>query len=219
MNHKILIVEDDNALRQGLERSLDSDNIMTISAGSISEARKKLNDDKEIKLVLLDCNLPDGNGIDFCPEVTGRGIPVIFLTVLDSELDEVSALRAGGVDYIRKPFSLMVLRERILAALRRNELRAEYVDERFCFSFSRMEYTVDGNQIQLSQTEQKLLRSFIENRGQILPRSRLVEILWSCDSDFIDENALSVTIRRLRTKLGDTDKIKTVYGLGYVWKD
>lgn len=116
---KLLIVEDDRTLREGLCRSLSSDTIQTESAATLAEAYRK-NADNKFDLILLDCNMPDGNGIDFCTAIQKHSsVPVIFLTVLESELDEVSAFRAGGVDYIKKPFSLMVLRERINTALSR----------------------------------------------------------------------------------------------------
>ncbi|MBQ8509126.1 MAG: response regulator transcription factor [Clostridia bacterium] len=215
MLHTLLIIEDDRPLREGLLHTLKSDDLTLLAAASIAEAKDLLNT-HSIDLALLDCNLPDGSGIELCPLLMERGIQVIFLTVRDSELDEVAAFRAGAVDYVRKPFSLMVLRERIANALRRMDSGCEYSDSRYSFSFSRMIFHAGDSEVQFSQNEVKLLRCLVENRRQIVTRDTLIERLWSCDSEYIDENTLSVTVKRLRAKLG-SDCIRTVYGLGYMW--
>ena len=216
MKH-ILIVEDDTALREGLAAALQSAAVTTASAANLAEARRILCE-CTFDLLLLDCNLPDGSGIDLCREVTAaQDIPVIFLTVRDAEIDEVTAFRAGACDYIKKPFSLTILQERIAAALRRRSPNHIYEDSRFRFDFTELTFTADGQRVILSSTEQKLLAVFCSHKGQILERQTLVDKIWSCDSDYIDENALSVTVKRLRNKLG-ADCIGTVYGMGYVWK-
>lgn len=216
MKH-ILIIEDDSALREGLLTALRNDGIMTHAAQDLAGARRMIAE-REFDLLLLDCNLPDGSGVELCREVTeARDIPVLFLTVRDSELDEVTAFRAGASDYIKKPFSLTVLNERIAAALRKRSQGNIYEDKRYRFDFTTLNYFVDGVPVTLSASEQKLLSAFTSHKGQVLERQTLVELLWSCGSDYIDENALSVTVKRLRDKLG-ADAVKTVYGLGYVWK-
>ncbi len=216
MKH-ILIVEDDTALRKGLAAALQSTAVTTASAANLAEARRILRE-CTFDLLLLDCNLPDGSGIDLCREATAaQDIPVIFLTVRDAEIDEVTAFRAGACDYIKKPFSLTILQERIAAALRRRSPNHIYEDSRFRFNFTELTFTADGQRVILSSTEQKLLAVFCTHKGQILERQTLVDKIWSCDSDYIDENALSVTVKRLRNKLG-ADCIGTVYGMGYVWK-
>lgn len=213
----IMIVEDDRTLREGLCRALCDEYDMA-SASGVNEARAlvgRLTPD----LVLLDCELPDGNGIDLCRELTrSLTAPIIFLTVLDSELDEVAALRAGACDFIRKPFSLMVLKERIRTALRRGSSPNEiYEDRLYRFDFTGMRYTVGHSEVQLSAAEQKLLRALTANRRRVVPRARLTELLWGCSAEYVDENALSVTMKRLRAKLG-AGCIQTVYGLGYLWE-
>ncbi len=216
MKH-ILIVEDDTALREGLAAALQSETIAVQSAADLAEARRILQG-QNFDLLLLDCNLPDGSGIDLCREVTAlQEVPVIFLTVRDAEIDEVTAFRAGACDYVKKPFSLTILQERISAALRKRSPNHIYEDSRFRFDFTELVFSADGQKIILSSTEQKLLAVFCNHKGQILERKTLVDKIWSCDSDYIDENALSVTVKRLRDKLG-ADCIGTVYGMGYVWK-
>ena len=216
MKH-ILIVEYDTTLRKGLAAALQSTAVTTASAANLAEARRILRE-CTFDLLLLDCNLPDGSGIDLCREATAaQDIPVIFLTVRDAEIDEVTAFRAGACDYIKKPFSLTILQERIAAALRRRSPNHIYEDSRFRFDFTELTFTAEGQRVILSSTELKLLAVFCTHKGQILERQTLVDKIWSCDSDYIDENALSVTVKRLRNKLG-ADCIGTVYGMGYVWK-
>ncbi|MBR4959627.1 MAG: response regulator transcription factor [Clostridia bacterium] len=213
----ILIVEDDVALREGLTNALQNNTLQAYAASNLDDARRIL-DERTFDLLLLDCNLPDGSGIDLCREVTAtKDTPVIFLTVRDAEIDEVTAFRAGACDYIRKPFSLTILQERIAAALRKHLPNHIYEDAHFRFDFTELTFSADGQRVILSSTEQKLLAVFCNHKGQILERQTLVDRIWSCDSDYIDENALSVTVKRLRDKLG-ADCIGTVYGMGYVWK-
>ena len=214
---QILIVEDDTVLREGLAAALQNRDTAVCAAPDLFSARKALRD-KTFDLLLLDCNLPDGSGVDLCREVTTAGdIPVIFLTVRDTEIDEVAAFRAGACDYVKKPFSLTILQERIAAALRKRSGGHIYEDSRFWFDFVSMTFSADGKKIAFSAAEQKLLAVFCTHKGQILERQTLVDRIWACDSDYIDENALSVTVKRLRDKLG-RECIGTVYGLGYIWK-
>lgn len=213
----LLIAEDDTTLREGLAAALQNNDLSVRTAADLSEARRLLRE-CTFDLLLLDCNLPEGSGVDLCREVTAvQDIPVIFLTVRDAEIDEVTAFRAGACDYVKKPFSLTILQERIAAALRKHSPNHTYEDTRFRFDFTELKFTADGQNIMLSSTEQKLLAVFCTHKGQILERRTLVDKIWSCDSDYIDENALSVTVKRLRDKLG-ADCIGTVYGMGYVWK-
>ena len=160
-----------------------------------------------------------------CREVrkTSR-IPIALLTAKDMELDIVKGLECGADDYITKPFSLMVLRARIRALLRRNtgEQQAEYSNSVFRFCFDTMEFYKEGKAIELSKTEQRILYLLVFNAGQILTRERLLEWVWPDSTEYVEDNALSVGIRRLRDKLEDTPSkpayIKTVYGKGYVWE-
>ena len=213
---RILIIEDDDAIRTGLCRSFSSDTLETVGAEDLSSARRLLNSG-HFDLLLLDCNLPDGNGIDFCRELMNRmTIPVIFLTVRDSEIDEVAAFRAGACDYVKKPFSLMVLRERIAALLERTEKRSDlYADRRYRFDFTSLDFFVDGTRVYLGSTEYKLLAVLVKNAGNVLSRAALTDALWEGGGE-LNENALSVAVSRLRGRLGEKS-ISTIYGLGYMW--
>ena len=149
---------------------------------------------------------------------TDSGVPVILLTANDLETDVVSGLEKGADDYITKPFSLAILRARVATQLRRISAFSPTVQiDSFCFDFDHMEYTIRGQKIELSKTEQKLLRLLVENRGRTLSRELLVDRIWTDGADYVDENALSVTVKRLRDKLETPTYIKTIYGIGYTW--
>lgn len=216
---KILIVEDDKALGSGLCRALASDATLAENAENLRTAKTMLKNGS-YRLVILDVNLPDGNGFDFLPEIKKEyGIPVIMLTANDLESDIVAGLEAGADDYITKPFSLAVLRARVNTQLRKAVVKssAKFAADGYVFDFDKMEFTVNGIPAELSKTEQKLLRILTENAGLTLSREKLIDRIWTDGAEYVDENALSVTVKRLRDKLYAKDYIKTVYGLGYSW--
>ncbi|MNI33042.1 Sensory transduction protein regX3 [compost metagenome] len=221
----ILIVEDDISLNRGIALTLAQEGITIEQAYDLATA-KALFASRSIDLIVLDVNLPDGSGLDFCQEVRQMsGVPVIFLTANDMESDIVFGFELGCDDYITKPFSLMVLRSRVMAVLRRSDPQREdkLILGSMIFDFGRMEFRRQGQQISLSKTEQKLLKVLVSNRGQILTRDQLMEQVWNHEAEFVDENALTVTVKRLRTKIEDDPSapkfIKTVYGLGYMWTE
>jgi len=217
----ILIIEDDSALTTGLCRALSSGEIHTAGCHCLREARIMLQQEV-YALILLDVNLPDGNGFDFLKEIKSRfSIPVILLTANDMETDIVAGLELGADDYITKPFSLAVLRARVNTALRRKnpeKTSASFLTDCYSFDFDKMEFFYNGIKTELSKTEQKLLRLLVENAGITLSRDKLIDMVWTDGAEYVDENALSVTVKRLRDKLNAQDHIKTVYGIGYVWK-
>lgn len=222
--YHILIVEDDKGLNHGIMLALKEEGTEFYSAYTIGQA-KKIRKEKEVDMVLLDVNLPDGSGFDFLQEIRKTSqVPVLIITANDMEIDEVTGLSLGADDYITKPFSLMVLRARVTRMRERMDREKEsdvYESERYSFAFEKMCFSVEGEEISLSKTEQKLLRLFVKNPGQTLSRERLVDVIWSDGGRFVDENALSVTVNRLRHKLEGKKgicPIQTVYGLGYVWE-
>ena len=186
---------------------------------TLAQAREALGKGR-FDLLLLDVNLPDGSGLELLREVRGQ-VPVILLTANDLETDIVTGLESGAEDYITKPFSLAVLRARVNAQLRRGKRDARVEVGPFVFDFDRMEFRKDGKALELSKTEQKLLRLLVENRGQTLARGILVDRIWTDGAEYVDENALSVTVKRLRGKLEENPSapqyLKTVYGIGYTW--
>ncbi len=222
MEH-IFLLEDDEALGRGIAMALDTPERTVTLAQTISQAESLLH--QQFSLLILDINLPDGSGIDLLRRlrVQGNCVPVILLTANDLELDEVTGLEAGADDYITKPFSLAVLRARVGAQLRRSlqSTREAFSQGPFFFDFQRMEFQRDGMAVDLSKTEQKLLRILVENRGHTVPRDVLVDRIWTDGASFVEENALSVTMKRLRGKLEQDparpEYLRTVYGIGYTW--
>lgn len=220
----IMIVEDDADLAEGISMSLNDENLEFILCRTVAEARELLRQ-KTFELLILDINLPDGSGLELCREIRRSSrVPIALLTAKDLELDIVKGLECGADDYITKPFSLMVLRARIRALLRRNseEQNAEYCDPVFRFCFDTMKFYKNGDSIELSKTEQRILYLLVFHAGQILTRERLLEWVWPEGTEYVEDNALSVGIRRLRDKLEDVPSkpvyIKTVYGRGYLWE-
>ena len=223
MKH-IFLLEDDETLGRGITIALTSAEVSVICRASLTLAREALVE-KQFDLLILDVNLPDGSGLDLLRQVRAKGdtTPVILLTANDLELDEVTGLEAGADDYITKPFSLAVLRARVNAQLRRSAPQASQILSvgPFAFDFEQMDFRRNGTAVELSKTEQKLLRVLVENRGHAVSRSTLVDRVWTDGAEFVEENALSVTVKRLRSKLeNDPSKpeyLKTVYGIGYIW--
>lgn len=220
----ILILEDDEDLAEGICLSLRSSELEFVRCSRISQA-KELMADRIFDLLIFDINLPDGSGLDFCRQVRRSSkVPIALLTAKDMELDIVAGLEYGADDYITKPFSLMVLRARIRALLRRGtaDQKADYETSIFSFHFDNMQFYKQGKALDLSKTEQRILYLLVFNEGRILTRERLLEWVWPEGTEYVEDNALSVGIRRLRDKLEDEPSspryIKTLYGKGYMWE-
>ncbi|WP_339169776.1 response regulator transcription factor [Paenibacillus sp. FSL H7-0943] len=221
----ILIVEDDRSLNKGIALTLSQNNVMIHQAYDIAAA-EHIFTVNPIDLIILDINLPDGSGLDYCEQLRKISrVPIIFLTANDMESDIITGFALGGDDYITKPFSLMVLRARVMAVLRRTESlgTGKITLGPLELDFEKLEYSKNKQSLQLSKTEQKLLRLLVTNTGNILTREQLIDKIWSKDAEFVDENALTVAIKRLRAKLEDDPAapkyIKTIYGLGYMWTE
>ena len=221
---RIFLLEDDEALGRGITMALEGPERAVFRSGTLAEAEEILSRER-FSLLILDVNLPDGSGLELLKQLRQRGdsVPVILLTANDLELDIVAGLELGADDYITKPFSLAVLRARVNTQLRRGgAVQPERLElSGFIFDFGRMSFTKEGIPVELSKREQQLLRLLVENRGQTLTRAALVDRIWTDGAEYVDENALSVTVKRLRDKLEDAPSrpryIKTVYGLGYTW--
>ena len=216
--NRLLIVEDDRALGEGVRMALRGPELEAELCHTLAGARALLAG-REFDLLLLDVNLPDGSGLDLLRELRGGGGPgVILLTANDLESDQVAGLELGADDYVTKPFSLAVLRARVNRLLRRGSAPAAALElGPFSFDFERLRFMRNGTEVELSKTEQRLLRLLVEHRGQTLTREQLLDRVWD-GGEFVDANALSVAVKRLRDKLTDAP-IKTVYGLGYTWEE
>ena len=223
----ILIVEDDVYLAEGIEFALEDDDFKFVHCKTIKDSKKKI-DNNIFDLIILDINLPDGNGFDFCKEIRKMSkVPIILLTARDMEVDIVRGLEYGADDYITKPFSIMILRSRIRALLRRNNIiennYGDYNKGKFVFKFTSMKFYKDNILIELSKTEQRILYILVSNENIIITRERLLGWVWPDGTEYVEDNALSVGIKRLREKLEDNFSrpkyIKTIYGKGYIWEN
>ena len=201
---QIFLLEDDETLGRGIAMALTGPETSVICHPSLAKAQEALAEER-FDLLILDVNLPDGSGLGLLRQVRAAGdsTPVILLTANNLELDEVTGLEAGADDYITKPFSLAVLRARVNTQLRRgaSKVSPSLSMGPFAFDFEQMDFRRNGRLVELSKTEQKLLRMLVENRGHAVPQATLVDRVWTDGAEFVEENALSVTVKRLRSKL------------------
>lgn len=224
---RLLLLEDDQSLIDGLVYALTKEGFALDVAMTVREARAQLAA-QAYDLLLLDQTLPDGSGLALCEEVRagGNAVPIIFLTAMDEEIQVIRALDAGGDDYITKPFKLGELCSRIRAQLRRSGMLRQQEQEPVSEGKVRIEggraYR-EGEPLELTATELRLLACFLRNRGQVLTREQLLAALWDEDANFVDDNTLSVYIRRLREKVerdpSAPQHLRTVRGLGYEWRE
>ena len=214
---KILLVEDDSALREALEELLCREGYDVETAPNARSARESMN--REIDLVMLDVGLPDGDGVALCRQWRSEDVqtPILFLTAKDEELDVVRGLDAGGNDYVTKPFRMQELLSRIRALLRRNQKETTITRSGITLDKAKLQVSRDGEVLLLTVTEYKILAKLISERS-IITRAVLLDALWDADSRFVDDNTLSVHISRLREKVGGSH-IKTIRGVGYQWVD
>ncbi|WP_160687394.1 response regulator transcription factor [Clostridium sp. C2-6-12] len=221
----ILIVEDDKILNKGLTFSMKQNGYDVRSVFNNREAVEVLAENK-IDLIILDINLPDKSGVDLCKDIRENSdIPILFLTANDTEQDIVNGFQAGCDDYISKPFSIEILKQRISAVLRRSEVKEEnvYKSGAIKINFDKMEVTKESEIIKLTPKEYKLLKLLVKNCGKVLKRETILEKLWDINGEFIDANSLSVTVKRLRQKIEEDIKnpeyVITVFGIGYMWSE
>lgn len=216
----IFLLEDDKILSKGISIALEKDGHHVTTAYGYVEALKKYTL-KKYNLFLLDINLPDGNGMNFCQKIRQTSqLPVLFLTANDTEEDMLNGYDVGCDDYISKPFSIDVLRRKVSAILKRTiteTARIQYKDLEV--DMEKCLVLLNGEEVHLSATEYKLLCYLIQHKGTVVTKAMLLENLWDKDGNFIDDNTLRVNIKRLRQKLKDDNQeyIVTVFGIGYTF--
>ncbi|MFC3802328.1 response regulator transcription factor [Cohnella sp. GCM10012308] len=232
MNRHLLLVEDDAALHRGIEFTLKQEGFDVTGVYKLAEARSAVaGGERAFDLIVLDVQLPDGSGFDFCAELRAsrNETPIVFLTASDTELDVVRGLDLGGDDYITKPFRLREFLSRIHAVLRRRGpgTDARAADEPVLSSGNlrlhpaEMRLLKDGSEVTLSVTEFRLLSLLMAHPRAVLSKEQILRQLWQHDGAFIDDNTVAVNVRRLREKIEDDpqqpQKILTVRGAGYKW--
>lgn len=223
MSKTILILEDDESLNTGITFKLKKEGYNVLSAMNIEEATKLFNEN-DVDLIVSDINLPDGSGLKFCEEIRKRSdVLIVFLTVLEREIDIVTGYEIGADDYITKPFSLMVFISKINALMKRlddNKTGNRIICHDIVLDTNEMKLFKCEEEVSLSKSEYKLIKYMMENSKQILTKDQLLTHLWDTDK-YVEENAVAVNIKRLRAKVEDNtskpEYIKTVRGVGYVW--
>ncbi|MCC0632934.1 MULTISPECIES: response regulator transcription factor [unclassified Clostridioides] len=219
----LLIIEDDTNLNEGLFYAFESEGFNVLKAYTKQEGLHVFNN-KNIDFIILDCNLPDGNGFDVCKQIREKSdIPIIMLTARDSEIDEVTGLEIGLDDYITKPFSLSVLKARVKVAIRKKSNNKVIYSNGIKLDQNSLKVYKNEVDLELSAVEYKLINYLIENKGQILLKEQILNHIWDSEENYVDENIVSVNIRRLRMKVEDNPSnpkyIKTAYGMGYLWNE
>lgn len=223
MAKKILIIEDDRDLREGLHFAFENDGYLVFEAETekqgLREIRKGIYD-----MVILDCNLPDGLGFDLCRQVREYSdIPILMLTARDTEMDEIKALTLGVNDYMKKPFSLGVLKARMKRILAEKTEKEKLISGNIAIDKNLCKVTKNQEEIPLSKLEYRLLLYLVENKNHVLSKEQILSQLWDREGKYVDDNTVSVNISRLRTKIekdaSNPKFIKTIHGIGYIWKE
>lgn len=225
---KILLLEDDISLVDGLKYFLEKKGFAVDVIGTVVKAKEILLNHNKYDLILLDVTLPDGTGFEVCEYIRGQGsnVPIIFLTASDEEINVIRGLDSGGDDYITKPFKLGELNSRINALLRRagsKNNKSELISGDIKIDFESCRVTKKGQVLDVTGAEYRLLALLIKNAKHTVTRSSILDALWDGSGNFVDDNTLSVYIRRLREKVEDNPSepkhLITVRGFGYQWKE
>ena len=217
---QILLLEDEENLNNGISFKLSKEGYHVLQASTIAEA-KSIFDKEMIDLVICDITLPDGNGLEFGEFVRKKSNAIlIYLTAMDQEIDIVNGYDTGADDYITKPFSVNILTSKVNAFMRRLGDSNEYiyVSGDIEVSLKDMQVKKSDELILLSKTELQLLIYLLKNAGHILSKENILEFIWGNDSQFVDDNTVTVNISRLKSKL-HTENIKNIRGLGYIWTE
>lgn len=211
---KIFLLEDDETLGFGIKTYLNNNGYEVIVSKSLAKAKEVF--DYKFNLIILDVNLPDGTGFDFLKIFKIESTPILFLTVNDSEEDIVKGLNVSD-GYITKPFRLPILKAKIESILRRvDRIEKKLNYEGLVLDEKNYRCLLDGEDINLALKEYEVLKLLLENRGNTLSRDKILEIVWDIDGDFVEDNTLSATVKRLRKKLKDYSYVvETVRGIGY----
>jgi DNA-binding response OmpR family regulator len=219
---RILLVEDDAMIASGLAYALEQEGYAVVRVGGVKEAADAVANGKTnaaagggFDLAILDMQLPDGTGFDVRESLRGMGAAVIFLTVVDDEGNVVRAFEGGAEDYITKPFRLRELLARVKRALNTHGAAPALTLGGATIDTAAGKAYINGALLDLTALEYRLLLTFASNKGQLLTRAQILENIWDAAGNFVEDNTLTVYIKRLREKLGDAASIETVRGLGY----
>lgn len=218
----ILIIEDDRTLNRGVSLALKKEGYRVISNYNISEGRVSIMEN-DIDFLILDINLPDGSGLDLCEQINDKiNFPIVFFTANDTDEDMIKGFERGCDDYIVKPFSMDVLKLKINAILKRSvEIEKDiFIYNNLKIDFESKKVFVKNEEVNLTFTEYKLLELLSKNKGRAVTKEIILEKIWDSNGNYVDENTISVNIRRLRKKIEEDSKdpqyIITLFGIGYI---
>ncbi len=223
---KILVIEDDQGLRQGIAFSLTQEGYQALQASSGKEGYRLFLQESP-QGILLDLNLPDMDGNDLCRKIRETSqVPILMLTARDMETDEIMGLSQGADDYMTKPFSIAVLKLRLAKLLDRNMEKEEAHILRsgdIVLDQDLIKVWKENQEMECSVTEYRILKYFLENKNQVLTQNQILEAVWDLDGKFVNPNTLQVNIGRLRKKIEKDPSspryIKTIRGIGYIWEE
>lgn len=223
---KILVIEDDQGLRQGIAFSLTQEGYQALQASSGKEGYRLFLQESP-QGILLDLNLPDMDGNDLCRKIRETSqVPILMLTARDMETDEIMGLSQGADDYMTKPFSIAVLKLRLAKLLDRNMDKEEAHILRsgdIVLDQDLLKVWKENQEMECSVTEYRILKYFLENKNQVLTQNQILEAVWDLDGKFVNPNTLQVNIGRLRKKIEKDPSspryIKTIRGIGYIWEE
>ena len=223
---KILVIEDDQGLRQGIAFSLTQEGYQVLQASSGKEGYRLFLQESPLG-ILLDLNLPDMDGNDLCRKIRETSqVPILMLTARDMETDEIMGLSQGADDYMTKPFSIAVPKLRLAKLLDRNMEKEEAHILRsgdIVLDQDLIKVWKENQEMECSVTEYRILKYFLENKNQVLTQNQILEAVWDLDGKFVNPNTLQVNIGRLRKKIEKDPSspryIKTIRGIGYIWEE
>ena len=216
MRNKILLVEDNEMIVKGLVYSLSKEGFETNIAYNAQEAESKI-ESNVYDIIILDVMLPDGNGFELCKHIKeNKDIPIIFLTAKDDEKDVVNGFNLGADDYVIKPFRTMELISRIYNVLRRYNKDKNVIEIRQVrIDLEANRVYVDNKEVEFTALEYKILVLLYTNAGKTVTREKILDKIWDVAGNFVNDNTLTVYVKRIRDKLGKSDVIKTIKGIGY----
>lgn len=211
----VLLVEDNESIVAGLKYSLEQEKYNVFSCINVADTVKFLEENKQVDIAIIDVSLPDGNGFDLYQNyIKEKNIPSIFLTARDTEDDVVKGLELGVEDYMTKPFSTRELLARIKRNIMKHKNESVITIEGVSFDFDKMEVSKDGKVIPLTRLELKILHLLFSNLGKVVRRDYIIEKIWEWTSNDVNDNTVTVYMKRIREKIG-VDIIITIKGIGY----
>ena len=211
----VLLIEDNESIVSGLKYSLEQEKYKVFSCTNVADTIKFLEENKQVDIAIIDISLPDGNGFDLYQNyIKEKNIPSIFLTARDSEDDVVKGLELGVEDYMTKPFSTRELLARMKRNIMKHKNEAIITIEGVSFDFDKMEVSKDGKVIPLTRLELKILHLLFSNLGKVVRRDYIIEKIWEWTSNDVNDNTVTVYMKRIREKIG-VDIIITIKGIGY----